>query len=171
LAQASKWLRRAGKDTEEKSSKEAQKLAADIDALKDKLDTEADDHTRTMSAFWHRSVALIEREAEDLWLRYTRQQATNHTLRKLLDAKTHLYYGKIDLAHDRGTDAVRKELDSTDRYLEEALSQAEPAVRQRINQLRKQVHTLKQGLDGEREQVKARYEQTMTDLLQLIHNH
>ena len=171
LAQASEWLRRAGKDGDEKSRKEAQKLAADIDALKDKLDAEADEHTHTLSAFFHRSVALIEREAEDLWLRYKLQQAANNTLRKLLDAKIHLYYGKIDLAQGRGTDSIRKELESTDRYLEEALSQAEPPVSERIKHLREEVRALEQNLDGDRKQVKARYEQTMTNLVQLIHNH
>jgi len=171
LAQASEWLRRAGKDGDEKSRKEAQKLAADIDALKDKLDAEADEHTHTLSAFFHRSVALIEREAEDLWLRYKLQQAANHTLRKLLDAKIHLYYGKIDLAQGRGTDSIRKEPESTDRHLEEALNQAEPPVRERIKILREEVHALEQNLDGDRKQVKARYEQTMTNLVQLIHNH
>jgi|GEM_PF-6792425 len=171
LAQASEWLRRAGKDTDEKGRKEAQKLAANIDTLKDKLDAEADDHTKTLSVFLHRSVALIEREAEDLWLRYKRQQAANHTLRKLLDAKMHLYYGKIDLAQGRDTDSIRKELESTDRYLEEALNQAEPPVRERIKHLREEIHALEKNLDGDRKQVKAQYEQTMTNLVQLIHSH
>ena len=171
LAQASEWLRRAGKDADEKGRKEAQKLAAKIDALKDKLDTEADDHTHTLGNFLHRSAVLIEREAEDLWLRYKQQRSANKTLRKLLDAKMHLFYAEYDLSLGRDTDVVRNELESTDRYLEEALSEAGPPVRERINQLRKEVHALEDDLGGDREQAKARYEQAMADLIQLIHDH
>jgi hypothetical protein len=171
LVQASEWLRRAGKDANEKSRKEAQKLVAEIDALKDKLDTGAEDHTHTLSSFLHRSVVLIEREAEDLWWRYKRQRAENQTLRSLLDAKMHLFYAEHDLAKGRATDAIRNELKSTDSYLEEALSEADPPMRERINQLRKEVHALEEELGGDREQAKARYEQTMADLRQLIHEH
>jgi hypothetical protein len=171
LAQASEWLRRAGKDTDEKGRKEAQELATKIDALKDKLDTEADDHTHTLGNFLHRSAVLIQREAEDLWLRYKQQRSANKTLRKLLDAKMHLFYAEYDLSLGRDTDVVRNELESTDRYLEEALSEAGPPVRERINQLRKEVHALEEDLGGDREQAKARYEQAMADLIQLIHDH
>ncbi|MFC1774280.1 YfdX family protein [Pseudomonadota bacterium] len=171
LAQASEWLRRAGKDADEKGRKEAQKLATKIDALKDKLDTEADDHTHTLGNFLHRSAVLIGREAEDLWLRYKQQRSANITLRKLLDAKMHLFYAEYHLTLGRDTDVVRNELEATDRYLEEALSEAGPPVRERINQLRKEVHALEENLDGDREQTKARYEQTMADLIQLIHDH
>jgi hypothetical protein len=169
LAQASKWLRRAGKDADEKSRKEAQKLAAEIEAVNNKLDNDADDHTHTLGNFLHRSAALIEWEAEDLWLRYKRQRAANKTLRKLLDAKTHLYYAEHDLARGQDSDTIRKELESADRYLEESLSEAESPVRERISQLRKEVHALEGDLDGDREQARGRFEQTMADLLQLIH--
>lgn len=171
LAQASEWLRRAGKDADEKTRKEAQELATKIDALKDKLDTEADDHTHTLGNFLHRSAVLIEREAEDLWLRYKQQRSANKTLRKLLDAKTHLFYAEYDLSLGRDTDVVRGELESADRYLEEAMNEAAPPVRERINQLRKEVHALEEDPGGDREQVRARYEQAMADLIQLIHDH
>ena len=75
LAQASEWLRRAGAAGDEKSRQEARKLAAEIDALKDKLDVEADDYSHTLGGFVHRNWVMIEREAEDLWVRYKRQQA------------------------------------------------------------------------------------------------
>jgi len=171
LAQAGEWLRRAGKDVDEKGRKEAQKLAADIDTLKDKIDTEADDHLHTLGNFLHRSAVLIEREAEDLWLRYKRQQAENRTLRKLLDAKMHLFYAEHDLAKGRDADAIRKELKFTDRYLEEALSEAEPPERERISELRKEVRALEADLNGDSKQAIIRYEQAMVDLRQLIQEH
>jgi hypothetical protein len=169
LTQASEWLRRAGKGADEKTRKEANKLAAEIDTLKGKLDTEAGNHAPTLSTFLHRNMALIEREAEDLWLRYKGQQTANITLRKLLDAKTHLYYAGHDLDRGRNTDTIRKELESTDRYLEEALSKAEPPVRKRIMQLREEVHALENNLDGDREQARILHEKAMSDLLHLIH--
>jgi len=104
-------------------------------------------------------------------LRYKQQQSANKTLRKLLDAKTHLFYAEHDLAKGRATDAIRKELKSTDRYLEEALSEADPPVRERINQLRKEVRALEADLNGDREQLMIRYQQAMADLRQLIHEH
>ena len=169
LAQASEWLRRAGNDADKKSRMEAQKLAAEIDALKDKLDNDSDDYTHTLGNFLHRNTALIEREAEDLWLRYKRQRAANQTLRKLLDAKTHLHYAEHDLIKGRDSDSIRKDLESADRYLEESLSEAEPPMREQISQLRKELHALEEDLDDDREQARARYEQMMADLLHLIH--
>lgn len=137
--------------------------------LKDKLDDDADDHTHTLSNLLHRSAVLIEREAEDLWLRYKRQRAVNETLRKLLDAKTHLYYAEHNLVRGRNSDTVKKELESADHYLEESLSEAEPPMRDQILQLRKEVHALQEDIDADREQARARYEQTMADLVHLIH--
>jgi len=169
LAQASEWLRRAGNDADEKSRKEAQKLAEKIDALKNKLDKDEDDHTHTLGNFLHRVAVLTEREAEDLWLRYKQQRAANQTFRKLLDAKTHLHYAEHDMVKGRNPDTVRKELESADRYLEESLNEAEPPLRERISQLRKEVHALEEDLGGDREQLRTRYEQTMADLLHLIH--
>jgi len=169
LAQASKWLRRAGKDADEKSRKEAQKLAAEIEAVKDKLDNDADDHTHTLGNFLHRSAALIDRDAEGLWLRYKHQQAANQTLRKLLDAKTHLHYAEHDLARDRDSDTIRKELDAANRYLEESLGTAEPSTRERIVQLRKELQAIEDDLDRDRVQAMKRYDQVMADLLHLIH--
>ncbi len=169
LAQASEWLRKAGNDADEKSRKEAQILAAKIEALKDKLDNDADDHTHTLANFLHHIAVLTEREAEDLWLRYKQQRAANKTLRKLLDARTHLHYAEHDLTKGRNSDTIRKELESADRYLEESLSEAEPPMREQILQLRKEVLALEEDLDGDPEQARARYEQTMADLLHLIH--
>jgi hypothetical protein len=169
LAQASEWLRRAGAAGDEKSRQEARKLAAEIDALKGKLEAEADDHSSTLGGFLHRNWVLIEREAQDLWLRYKRQQAANHSLRKLLDARTHLYYAEHDLAKGRNTDIIKKELESTDRYLEEALSGAEPALRERISQLRDEIAGLENGLGGDTKQTGARYDKAMIELYELIH--
>ena len=126
-------------------------------------------YTHTLGNFLHRNAALIEREAEDLWLRYKRQRAANQTLRKLLDAKTHLHYAEHDLIKGRDSDSIRKDLESTDRYLEESLNEAEPPMREQISQLRKELHALEEDLDGDREQARARYEQMMADLLHLIH--
>jgi hypothetical protein len=169
LAQASEWLRRAGAAGDEKSRQEAQKLAEEIDALKGKLDAEAGDHSDTLGGFLHRNWVLIERGAQDLWLRYKRQQAANHTLRKLIDARTHLYYAEHDLTKGRNTDSIKKELESTDAYLEEALSGAEPAIRERISQLRDEIAGLKNALGGDSKQSSARYDKAMTDLYELIH--
>lgn len=171
LAQASEWLQRASKNADKKSRKEAQKLARDINALKDRLGTETDSHAHTFGDFLHRNAVLIEREAEDLWLRYKQQQSANTTLRKLLDAKTHLYYAEYNFGEGRDVGIAGKELAAADRYLEEALSEADPPVRERINQLREQVRALKENLGGDHEQALARYEQAMANLMQLIHEH
>jgi len=80
----------------------------------------------------------------------------------------HLYYAEHDLIKGRNTDTIRKELQSTNRYLEQALSQAEPPVRERIEHLRKQVQALEQDLGGDRGQLETRYQQAMSELIQLI---
>jgi hypothetical protein len=169
LVQASERLRRAGKDTDEKGQKEAQKLAVEIDTLKDKLDAESDDHTHTLSSFSHRIAVLVEREAHELWTRYKRIRAAGETMRKLMDAKIHLHYAEHDLVKGRSTDAIRKQLGFADLYLEEGLSTAKPPVHERISQLREQVRSLEEDLGGDREQARVRYENTMSDLINLIH--
>ena len=169
LARAGERFRDAGKHADEKSREEAQKLAADIDALNDRIEGVADDHTHKFGNFLHRSAALIEREAQDLWLRYRQQQDANRTLRKLLDAKTHLHYAEHDLDTGRDHHAIRKELESTIIYLNEALNTADSPLRDRIIQLRMDVHALGNVLNGDREQARVRYEQVMADLMNLIH--
>ena len=104
-------------------------------------------------------------------MRYKQQQTKNQTLRKLLDTKMHLFYAEHDLAKGRDADAIRKELKFTDRYLEEALSEAEPPERERISELRKEVRALEADLNGDSKQAIIRYEQAMVDLRQLIQEH
>jgi hypothetical protein len=168
LAQAREWLRRAGAGSNKKSRREAHKLAAQIDALKDKLDVEAEDYSHTLRGFVHRNWVMIEREAEDLWVRYKRQQAANHTLHKLLDARMHLYYAEHDLAAGRNAHTVKKELESTDAYLEEALVEARPAQRKRIFQLRNEIQALQTDIGGDPKQSAVRYEKAMADLQGVI---
>jgi len=170
LARASEWLQRSGKSAGEKTREEARKLAAEIDAMKDRLSAEAGDQGHTLSGFLHRSLALVEREAEDLWLRYEKQQAANKTLRKLLDAKTHLFYAEHELTGGGDNESIKEDLESADRYLEDALEEAEPSVREGISKLRVEIHALEEGLDGDRQQAIVHYQTIMDDLFHLIHS-
>jgi len=167
LAQASEWLRRAGIGADEKSRKEAQKLAAEIDAVEDKLDTVG--HADTLSKLLHRSAVLVERDAEDLWMRNKQQQAEIRTLRKLLDAKIHLYYSKLDLARKHDSASIRSEIQTADRYLEESLDTAEPAMAEQITRLRNELEVLAGELDSDRTKASRHYEQIMADLLHLMY--
>jgi len=170
LAQASQWLREASKRADAKRKHEAQELAAKVDALREKLATKNDDYTHTLSGFIHHSVALIEREAEELWLRYKRQQAINTMLRKLMDAKLHFNYAEHELKEGDKVKSIKKELEKTDGYLEEAYKMAEPQIRERIKYLRQEVRSLEQDLGSDRGNDTSRYDRILTDLRTLIQN-
>jgi len=168
LARAGSWLRLAGERSLDKGRQGAQQLAKEIDALETKIEQETDNQAHTLGGFIHRSLALIEHEAEGMWLRYKQQQASNQTLRKLIDAKLHLFYAGHELQRGIDNAAIRKELRSTDDYLEEALEEARPEIRKRVTQVRAEVAAIDAGLDGDREDAKVRYEETMADLRRLI---
>lgn len=168
LAQASQWLRQASKRADTKGKYEAQDLAAKVDALREKLGVKADDYTHTLSGFIHRSVALIEREAEELWLRYKRQQTINTTLRKLMDAKLHFKYAEHELKEGDNIKSIRKELEKTEGYLEEAQNMAEPKIRKRIKYIRQEVRSLENDLGSDQGNDTPRYDRIMADLRALI---
>ena len=44
-----------------------------------------------ITGLWHRTVALIEREAENLYHAWRDQQTENHLYRQLIDARFHLF--------------------------------------------------------------------------------
>jgi len=168
LTRASSWLRLASERSLEKGRQGAQQLAEEIDALKTKIEQEDDNKSHTLGGFIHRSLALIEHEAEGMWLRYKQQQASNQTLRKLIDAKLHLFYAGHELQRGDDIAAIRKELRSTDGYLVEALAEARPKIRERIVQVRAEVAAIEAGMGSDREDAKVRYEETMADLRRLI---
>lgn len=83
------------------------------------------------------------------------QQASNQTLRKLIDAKLHLFYAGHELQRDDDNSTIRKELRSTDGYLGEALAEARPEIRKRVTQVRLEVAAIDAGLDNDREEAKS----------------
>jgi len=168
LARAGSWLRLASERSVEKGRQGAQQLADEIEALEKKIEQAADNQSHTLGGFIHRSLALIEHEAEGMWLRYKQQQASNLTLRKLIDAKLHLFYAGHELQRGIDDASTRKELRSTDSYLEEALTEARPEIRKRIVQIRAEVAAIEAGLDSDRKDANVRYEETMADLRRLI---
>lgn len=168
LARAGSWLRLAGERSVEKGRQGAQQLADEIEALGKKIEQAADNQSHTLGGFIHRSLALIEHEAEGMWLRYKQQQASNQTLRKLIDAKLHLFYAGHELQRGDDIASIRKELRSTDSYLGEALAEARPEIRKRVTQVRAEVAAIDAGLNSDREDAKIRYEEAMTDLRRLI---
>ncbi|MFQ5642607.1 MAG: YfdX family protein [Thiogranum sp.] len=170
LARAGSWLRLASERSAEKGKQGAQQLADEIEALGKRIEQETGNRAHTLGGFIHRSLALIEHEAESMWLRYRQQQAINKTLRGLIDAKLHLFYAghELESDHDDALMRAREELRRADRYLGEALQEAQPEIRERITAVRVEIAAMEAGLDGDREDAKARYEETMADLRRLI---
>lgn len=57
-------------------------------------------------------------------------------LRKLMDAKLHFNYAEHELKESDKVKSIKKELEKTDGYLEEAYKMAEPQIRERIKYIR-----------------------------------
>ena len=97
LATALKWLERVEAGPDDKTGREAQQLRSEINELLDREAHTTPEAESSLARFWHRTVGLVEREAETLYHAWRDQQTESHLYEQLIDAKLHLFYAEHEL--------------------------------------------------------------------------
>lgn len=142
LSKASDWLNKAVAHSKyDKIKKETEKLSVEIDEFRQKLSHSSEQND--MIRFWHQATSLITRDSEQLVHSYIKSSNNNRILKHLLDAKMHFYLAEHDIfvSHDL-KDAVQ-ELNGSLKYLAQADVLARPKLDALINDLIKDINTLK----------------------------
>jgi len=85
-----------------------------------------------------------------------------------MDAKLHFKYAEHELKEGDNIKSIRKELEKTEGYLEEAQNMAEPKIRKRIKYIRQEVRSLEKDLGSDQGNDTPRYDRIMADLRALI---
>lgn len=149
LEVAIEWLNRAAQTSKtEKSREESRKLGVEIDAFKAKLNQSSAEHENGLTRFWHQSIAIIEREIDQLTHSYSELLVSEKSLKYLLDAKMHLFYASHDLFVSHSDEASVRELDNVLDYLDEASQVSKPPIQEKIISLRKEIYVLREQIKG-----------------------
>lgn len=147
LEVATEFLNKAAQNSKaEKSGKEIRKLAAEIDAFKEKLTQSSKPHENSIARFWHRTTSIIKREADHLIHSYVEQSIAGKTLKHLLDAKMHLFTAEHDLFVSHDAEDAEDELSQVLNDLNEANEVANPAIKNRVIALSENIKFLKENL-------------------------
>jgi len=168
LTKALKWLEQAKSSNDEKSDYEAQRLRTEIKELLDNELQRRPAEKTELTGFWHKTVALIEREAENLYNAWRTQQNENHLYRLLIDARFHLYYAEYYLFESGEAEDAKWELDRSLKYLQEAVSQTHGLRKRKIQAMQKKVTKLASLSSTPNEDVRKLYDEALTELRQFI---
>lgn len=168
LSSALNWLAQVKSDTDDKTRTEAQRLGAEI---REMLDNERHKHPASSSeltGFWHKTVALIEREAENLYNAWRNQQSENHLYRQLIDARFHLYYAEYDLFETGDIEDAKWELSRSKNYLQAAMSETSGLRKKQILAIKQEVENLESLMGTPDEDIRNRYDEAILALRRLI---
>lgn len=168
LARALKWLEWINVGTDTKTGREAQRLRAEIKELLDRETHKTPETESEMAGFWHRTVGLVEREAEKLYHGWRDQQSDNHLYRQLIDAKLHLFYAEHELFESGDADGAKQELRETTDYLRAAAEMASGARKARIEVLEKEVTALGSLAANPDAKARSRYDKALADLRRMV---
>ena len=152
LQQASKWLAKAAENSKaDKSKEESQKLAAEINQLKETISQSSDNHENSLARFWHRVTSIIKREADQLTHSYVTLSIDEKTLKHLLDAKMHLFTAEHDLFVSHETKDAEYELEKTIEYLKDAKEVAKPVTSDKVAALLADIQGLKDNINSKKD--------------------
>lgn len=169
LTRALDWLEKVKTEEDAETRREAQRLHTDINEL---LAIEAHRTPGAESAlagFWHRSMGLVERQAEKLYHAWRDQQTENHIYGQLVNAKMHLHYAEHELFSGGDADDARQELENTAAYLDAAAAEARGERKPQIEALKEAVADLATLAANPDEKARARYDKVMADLRGMLH--
>lgn len=168
MTNALNWLEQVKSDTDPKTRNEAHWLGAEIRELLDNERHKLPARSSELTGFWHKTVALIEREAENLYHSWRNQQSENHLYRQLIDARFHLFYAEHDLFETGDIEDARWELKRSKNYLQAAMSETSGLRKKRIQAIEQEVESLDALLDNPDTDIRHRYEDAILELRRLI---
>lgn len=168
LTQALGWLEQAKSPNDEKSEYEARRLRNEISELLDNELQRRPVERSELTGFWHKAVALIEREAENLYHAWHDQQSENHLYRQLIDARLHLYYAEHSLFESGDLEDAKAELIQCLNYLHEAESLTHGLRKKRIQTITNMVEKLNTLTSSPDDEVRKQYDEALLQLRGLI---
>ena len=168
LAQALKWLEWVKSGIDTKTGREAQRLRTEIGELLERETHKTREAESDLAGFWHRTVGLIEREAEKLYHAWRDQQHGNHLYRQLVDAKLHLFYAEHELFDSGDVEGARQELEKTAGYLRTAAAETSGESKTKIEALEKEVEALGRLAASPDADTRSRYDKALADLRQMV---
>ncbi len=168
LGQALKWLEWVKAGTDTKTGREAQRLRTEINELLERETHKTPEAESELGGFWHRTVGLVEREAEKLYHGWRDQQSENHLYRQLIDAKLHLFYAEHELFESSDVEGAREELEQTTGYLRAAAKEASGARKERIDALEKEVAALGSLTANPDTKARSQYDKALADLRRMV---
>ena len=168
LTTALKWLDSIKADPDTKTGREAQRLRNEINELLDKAAHKMPEAESELTGLWHRTVGLVEREAEKLYHAWRDQQAQNHLYRQLIDAKLHLFYAEIELFENQDAKGAGAELERAMGYLQSAASETSGPEKARIEAIEKKLVALGYSVDVRDPKLHDRYDEALADLRKTI---
>lgn len=168
LTLALQWLERvkAGKDS--KIGHEAQQLRREINELLDQESHKTPEAESALAGFWHRTVGLVEHQAEKLYHAWRDQESENHLYRQLIDAKMHLFYAEHELFVSHDADDAKQELKETIQYLQAAATETTGERKVRIEALIKEVEALASLSDNPDTKAHDQYDKALTDIRLMV---
>ena len=151
-----------------KSMHEAQRLRLEINELLQYEEHSDGEVESDLTGFWHRTVALIEREAENIYHAWRDQQSKNHLFRQLIDARFHLFYAEYSLFKTGDIDDARWELERSIEYLQAAVSETSGLQQERIQQILDKVEILNSHVATPDKNDRHQYDEALLELRRLI---
>ena len=169
LTRALDWLEKVKAHNDPETRREAQRLHTDIDELLKIEAHRTPDAESELAGFWHRSMGLVERQAEKLYHAWRDQQTENHIYGQLVNAKMHLYYAEHELFSGGDTDDATRELERATAYLQAAATDATGDRKAQIEALRAEVTDLTALAANPNKKMRARYDAVMLELRGMLH--
>ncbi|MCP5444507.1 MAG: YfdX family protein [Chromatiaceae bacterium] len=168
LTKALNMLGKIESASDPKSMHEAQRLRSEINELLQYEEQNTPEVESGITGLWHRTVALIEREAENLYHAWRDQQTENHLYRQLIDARFHLFYAGYDLFESGDLENAEGELKESINYLREAVSTASGLRKERILAIRKDVESILNHMENPDTKTRQEYDDALAELRRLI---
>ncbi len=168
LFQAQDWLEQVKGGSDTKTGHEAQHLWTEINELLDREAHRTPGAESGIAGAWHRTVGLVEREAEKLYHAWRDQQSGNHLYRQLVDAKLHLFYAEHELFNSGDVEGAKQEFQESAGYLREAAATASGEHKSRIEALEKDVAALGSQARNPDAKMRRRYDKALADLRRMV---
>ena len=139
LDEAKKWLQDPALSKDKKTQNEANILKDEIQQL---LEESNQNKEGALARLWHRSGALLEREATQLSESWNAASQANEILKFLVDARLHFNYAKHALFVSHDGDEMKAEISKVLGYLDNAKKRAKPAISEKISVIQNDIQHL-----------------------------
>ncbi|MGD2081522.1 MAG: YfdX family protein [Chromatiales bacterium] len=148
LDEAVGYLERVAQSDDEVMRQAAENLVAEVRDLHGSIEAGDERFGAAIEGAWHRVRALSERAAESISTGWQRLRAEGAGKEDLIEAKLQLAYARIDHLYSADDAAAKVDLAEARGYLDSALREARPEVKDEVEQVSALVAGLDSALQG-----------------------